>query len=160
MTSSEQISPLPQAQSVYERQIQAECASFTASFEGSLNALFCIIFSKPITGATREALLATAKRGGFSASDIVWMNTEALEPPDLMHLIEAIDPLCAVVLDQRAAETLSRAYNQPIKLAECDFILGRPCAAFVDFERMLETEERKQQAWSLMKEMLSQTNDV
>ena len=152
--------PQPNTRSIYERQRQEECAPYAQHFEGSINALFCVVSSQPVSEPARAAVLATAKRGGFSATDIVWIRTVELEPPDLMHLVEAIDPLCAVVLDQRAAEVVSRAYNQPIKLAECDFLLGRPCAAFVDFARMLETDERKQQAWSLMKEMLAYTNDV
>lgn len=155
-----EFTPQPNTGSIYERQREAECAPFTHCFEGSTNALFCVVSSHPVSEQARAAVLATAQRGGFSANDIVWIRTTELEPPDLMHLIEAIDPLCAVVLDQRAAETLSRAYNQPIKLAECDFVLGRPCAAFIDFNRMLETDERKQQAWSLMKEMIAYTNDV
>ena len=150
----------PTTNSIYERQRAEACAAFEQHFEGSINALFCVVSNQPASESTRAAVLATAQRGGFSADEIAWIRTAELEAADLMHLIESIDPLCALVLDQRAVETLSRAYNQPIKLAECDFILGRPCAAFVDFARMLETDERKQQAWSLMKEMLAYTNDV
>ena len=75
-----------------------------------------------------------------------------------LHLIEAIDPLCLVVTEQASARILSLAYNQPIKLDCCDGVLGRPCCAFVDFERMLQTDERKQRAWALLKEMLTRVN--
>ena len=70
----------------------------------------------------------------------------------------AIDPLCLVVTEQASARILSLAYNQPIKLDCCDGVLGRPCCAFVDFERMLQTDERKQRAWALLKEMLIRVN--
>ena len=73
-------------------------------------------------------------------------------------MIEAIDPLCLVVTEQASARILSLAYNQPIKLDCCDGVLGRPCCAFVDFERMLQTDERKQRAWALLKEMLIRVN--
>ena len=76
----------------------------------------------------------------------------------LLRLIEAIDPLCLVVTEQASARILSLAYNQPIKLDCCDGVLGRPCCAFVDFERMLQTDERKQRAWALLKEMLTRIN--
>lgn len=149
--------------SIYERQRAADCAGLEAFYDGSLNALFCVISSSPATDAERAALLATAKRGNFEAHEMIWLATaaaaEPLEATDLMRLIETVDPLCLVVLDQRSAELLSRAYNQPIKLEACDSVLGRPCCAFVDFERMLQTDARKQQAWTLLKEMIALVND-
>lgn len=162
MAAIEQPIPSSQAnaQSVYERQRLAECAPYQTNFTGSVNALFCVVSNQPATEQAQAALTATAKRGGFLPADMVWITTNDLEAAALMHLIESIDPLCVVVLDQKAAELLSRAYNQPIKLATCDFLLGRPCACFVDFNRMLEADDRKQQAWALMKEMLAYVDDV
>lgn len=151
--------------SIYERQRALECADLTPFYEGGLNALFCIISSERATEAERAALLATAKRGNFEPTEMIWIAMNAtgssqLEAPDLMRLIESVDPLCLIVLDQRAAEVLSRAYNQPVKLEACDSILGRPCAAFVHFDRMLQTDARKQQAWMLLKETITRTNDL
>ena len=148
------------SRSIYERQRQEACAPFEHCFVGSTNALFCVVSYQPETLPANEAILAAALRGGFVEKDTVWIRTADLEPSDLMHVIEAIDPLCIVVLDQKATEALSRAYNQPINLAECDSILGRPCAAFVDFARMLERGENKQQAWQLIKEMLTRVNEM
>lgn len=143
------------ARSVYERQRQAECAAFKAAYEGSLDALFCVVSFDAPSDPERQALLATAAREGFVDADVIWITTRDLDAPDLATLIESVDPLCLVVIDQRTAEKLSRAYNQPVKLESCDAILGRPCCCFMDFRRMLETDSRKQQAWTLLKEMLS-----
>lgn len=160
------------AASIYERQRALECAALTSFYEGSLNALFCVVSSMPPADLERKALEATAQRGGFAPQQMIWVTTNVasegvsessntmLAPADLMQLIETVDPLCLVVLDQRAAELLSRAYNQPVKLEACDSILGRPCCAFVDFARMLQTDERKQRAWSLFKEALTRVNDL
>ena len=125
----------PDNQSVYERQREAECSAFAPYFQGNVNALFCVI-----------------SHGGVSQP------AEELAAPSLLRLIEAIDPLCLVVTEQASARILSLAYNQPIKLDCCDGVLGRPCCAFVDFERMLQTDERKQRAWALLKEMLTRVN--
>lgn len=164
MSPSSFIDRQPNARSVYERQRQEECQDYEQNFEGDLNALFCIVTSASVSERMRDALNATAERAGFSRAETIWITTTnvavSLEAPDLMKLVEVIDPLCMVVLDQHAAELLSKAYNQPIKLEACDFILGRPCACFVDFSRMLETDERKQRAWALMKEMLSYLNEA
>lgn len=161
-----------QSASIYERQRVIECAALGNYYEGSLNALFCIVSSAPSTEPEHAALKATAQRGGFTPQQMIWIATSScvkgsaestnasLEPADLMQLIESVDPLCLVVLDQRAAELLSRAYNQPVKLETCDSVLGRPCCAFVDFGRMLQTDERKQRAWALFKEVLSRVNNL
>ena len=155
----------PDNQSVYERQREAECAALTDYFEGSVNALFCVISQKNPSDQARKAIEATAVRAGIAASDIFWIAlrgvsqpAEELDAPSLLRLIEAIDPLCLVVTEQASARTLSLAYNQPIKLDCCDGVLGRPCCAFVDFERMLQTDERKQRAWALLKEMVTRVN--
>lgn len=149
------VTPAQPTRSVYERQRQAECAALRASYEGSLDALFCVVSSDASSESEQRALIATATHEGFIAQDIIWITTRDLDAPELATLIESVDPICLVVLDQRSAEKLSRAYNQPVKLESNDSILGRPCCCFVDFERMLGTDERKQRAWVLLKEMLS-----
>lgn len=143
------------ARSVYERQRQAACTAFKAAYDGSLDALFCVVSFDIPSDPERQALLATAAREGFVAADVIWVTARDLDAPDLATIVESVDPLCLVVTDQRSAEVLSRAYNQPVKLESCDAILGRPCCCFMDFKRMLETDSRKQQAWALLKEMLS-----
>lgn len=170
MTGQSIANPAANAVSIYERQRAIECANLTNFYEGSLNALFCVASSDQPTEPERKALEATAQRGGFTSQQMIWVTTNAksddasestsLDPANLMQLVESIDPLCLVVLDQRAAEVLSRAYNQPVKLEACDSILGRPCCAFVDFNRMLQTDERKQRAWALFKELLARVNDL
>lgn len=149
------VTPAQPTRSVYEQQRRIECAAFQGSYEGSLDALFCVVSHAGSSESAQSALTATAIHEGFAAQDIIWISMRDLEASDLALLIESVDPLCLVVLDQRSAEKLSRAYNQPVKLESNDSILGRPCCYFVDFERMLGTDERKQRAWALLKEMLS-----
>lgn len=172
MTDRSIKNPVANAASIYERQRAIECAGLTNFYEGSLNALFCVVSSVMPADLERKALEATAQRGGFTSQQTIWVTTNAsikdvaesstaaLDPGDLTQLVEAVDPLCLVVLDQRAAEALSRAYNQPVRLEACDSILGRPCCAFVDFARMLQTDERKQRAWTLFKELLIRVNGL
>lgn len=157
------------ARSVYERQREEACADLRGFYEGSLNALFCVISAAPATEPERAALAATARRGGFSFQEMAWISVSATEKnpaqsplpaADLLRLIETIDPLCLVVLDQRTAELLSRAYNRPIRLEACNSILGRPCCAFIQFAKMLQDEDLKQRAWALFKEMLALVNDL
>lgn len=155
----------PDNQSVYERQRAAECSALTPYFQGNMNALFCVVSQEAPSEQARKAIEATAARIGIAALDIFWIAlrgveqpAEELDAPSLLHLIEAIDPLCLVVTEQASARILSLAYNQPIKLDCCDGVLGRSCCAFVDFERMLQTDDRKQRAWALLKEMLARVN--
>ena len=176
MAQQPSVQPLRE-QSVYERVRTDECAAFSCHYEGSLNALFCVVANERPQEAERAAVQASAARGGFSADDIIWISiagsgevllageeksgtaSSSLDGADLLRLIEAVDPLCLVVLDQRAAEVVSRAYNQPVKLECCDSLLCRPYCAFAHFARMLETDDRKQRAWVLLKELLTRTNE-
>lgn len=145
--------------SLYERQRLAECAPYQASFEGSINATFCVVSHETIQDSCRNALVATACRGGFSETDIIWITGKNLDADNLFTLVESVDPLCVVVLDQASATHLSRAYNKPIKLECVESLLGRPCCCFVDFARMLQIDQRKQQAWALLKETLSRLSN-
>lgn len=173
-------------QSVYERVRTDECAAFSGYYEGDLNALFCVVANEKPGEAERAAIQASAARGGFPASSIIWITIAGsskasfvgeegdgttapvasgegelfLDGADLLRLVETVDPLCLVVLDQQAAEVVSRAYNQPIKLECCDSLLCRPYCAFAHFARMLETDDRKQRAWGLLKELLARTNEL
>ena len=130
-SSSDKRMPVqPDNQSVYERQREAECSAFAPYFQGNVNALFCVVSQEAPSEQTRKAIEATAARAGIAASDIFWIALggvpqpeEELDAPSLLHLIEAIDPLCLVVTEQVSARTLSLAYNQPIKLDCCDGVL-------------------------------------
>lgn len=153
-----------QVLSIYERQRREACADLQGCYEGSLNALFCVVSSAPATEVEQRAISAVAQRGGFAASEIIWIASSSClqgdQAENLFRLIETVDPLCVVALDQKAGEALSRAYNQPIGLDARSSILGRPSCCFVDFARMLQTDERKQRAWALLKETLSYVNDL
>lgn len=142
-------------QSIYLTQRQEECAGLSVSYEGSLDALFCVITFAPATPTERAALEATASRAGFSPAQMVWINASALDAPNLHKLVEAIDPLCIFALSQAATDALSYAYNHRLNPDACNFLLGRSTCCFTDFARMLEGEDRKQQAWTIMKETCS-----
>lgn len=146
--------PEQQASSIYERVRTNRCEDFAGSYEGNLNAVFCTVSDGSASEEARAAIQATATRGGFMEADLIWVDSSTLEPADLFTLVETVDPLCVVILDQRAGEALSRAYNQPIKLEHIDSLLARPTVCFVDFTRTLQSDERKLQAWALLKELL------
>lgn len=161
------VQQLAASASIYERQRALDCADAMDFCEGSLSALFIVVSSECVSESARSALLAAADRGGFASQDVLWLTTNladttrsedpppAPQAPDLLQVIESVDPFCLVALDQKAGTLLSRAYNQPIKLDAPDEILGRPCCCFVHFDRMLQTDDRKQRAWALLKEMFA-----
>lgn len=93
----------PANQSMYERQREVECSAFAPYFQGNVNALFCVLSQETPSEQARKAIEATAARAGIAASDIFWIAlggvsqpAEELAAPSLLHLIEAIDPLCLV----------------------------------------------------------------
>ena len=72
---------------------------------------------------------------------------------DMFTIVESIDPLCIVAADVAGAKALSDAYRQNIPLDASCRLFGRNAVAFHSFESLLDTAEKKQGAWALLKRL-------
>lgn len=72
---------------------------------------------------------------------------------NLFAVIEALDPLMLVVADVAAAELLSAAHREPLRVGSHGFVFGRPYTAFSSFQRDLADPRMKQRDWALLKAM-------
>lgn len=167
--------------SVYEAIRHAHIAPYSACFTGNETAAACIVSARPLTKEARAALVASAKQLGYREQQLAFIvltgtpQTEAesdseatpnqpsaptsssaeahttLQPADLMHIIETLDPLCVVLADHKSTAAASRAYNAPLALEAKEQLLGRPVRCFENFAALLATPEGKRQAWAALK---------
>ncbi len=138
--------------SIFGRIRHDALAPFSDVIHGSENSLFFIVSSASLEESSRNALTASAQRLGYSTKQLAFIVlNKQTTPNDLLHIIEAIDPLCVVITDLAAVKTASAAFNVPLALETREFLLGRGCCCFESFESMLESEEGKQKAWACLK---------
>lgn len=76
-----------------------------------------------------------------------------LTPADLILIIETLDPFAVVSVDMASAKLLADAYRTQIKLNTPQTLLGRPLRCFENFDSMISTQEGKQNAWKLLKNL-------
>lgn len=142
----------PSQDSVFGRIRHDALAPFLDIIHGSENSLFCVVSSASLEENAQNALTASAQRLGYSAKQLAFIIlNKQTTPNDLLHIVEAIDPLCVVITDLAAVKTTSAAFNVPLALETREFLLGRGCCCFESFESMLESEEGKQKAWACLK---------
>lgn len=124
---------------------------------GTAFGLLCAVSTVELGEQAQTALQNTAVALGYGnrALTFVTLGTQAamLEPPAVMQVLEAFDPIALIATDSIAADCLSHAYKCEVPTQASCRVLGRTCVAFRDFEEMLATSQSKQQAWALLKQL-------
>lgn len=130
--------------------------------EGSANCTAMVLSTHPLSAAARDALSKSLASLGFisghaagaaGALTFAILSSEEgrLGPADAFAIVEGVDPLCLVIADADAAQTMSQAYRCPVDVDDAGRVFGRPCAAFRSFEDMLADSAEKQRAWAILK---------
>lgn len=132
--------------------------------EGTPRAIALVLSARPLSPRAASALRASFAAFGYDDAAIGWVTLENTDPafkgavlgvPEILSVVEGLDPLIMVATDQLSVETLSHAYHVEIPLDAASRLLGRPIAAFRDFDAMLESEKTKQAAWSSLKQLFN-----
>ncbi len=76
-----------------------------------------------------------------------------LDASVLYHIVEGLDPLVVVATDAFSANLMSTAYHIRLENDTASRALGRTVVVFRDFEALLDTPEKKQRAWALLKKL-------
>ena len=150
---------IPSNTNSYELAVRETEALFSSYIEGAKSPLFCVISALPLGDAPRGALQNTANVLGYGAS-LAFISLSgsgaAASPLDaaaLFMLLEGLDPRCVVVADMAAAQVFSDAYRMPVPLGVSCRVFGRSVAAFPDFSGALESQESKQLAWKVLRQL-------
>ncbi len=100
-----------------------------------------------------DALEKTANFLGYGTHACAYAVIDTYDTADLLNVIEGLDPLALIVTDTYSASLLSSAYRCDVENDAVDRILGRIVVAFRDFGLMLDSSEKKQRAWFLLKKL-------
>ncbi|MDO4183557.1 MAG: hypothetical protein Q4E12_08155 [Coriobacteriia bacterium] len=146
----------------YERALGFAWDTFAAHLAGAEGSLLCVVSWQPLGAAAASALEKSAPALGYGPKGCTYLVVQAdgalapteatrLGEQDLRMALEALDPAALVVTDAQAAALVSRAYGCEVPTNAASRVLGRPCAAFIRMENLLETPEDKQKMWALLK---------
>lgn len=142
---------------IYEFNAELALERFGAFVDGDANDVLVAISSHTLGATAQNALEASAEQLGFGRDAWAWVvldtGTSRLEASNLRMLVEGLDPIALVACDGSAASTLSEAYSTQMKMDSTNRIACRTVAAFNNFESMLTSNEAKQKAWRVLKEL-------
>ena len=122
---------------------------------------FGVVSNNPLGSAALNALVASAEKLGYSKFACFFIALHAenkrLTDQELFTLLESIDPHALVISDNAASQAAAEAYkpavSAPLQTDAFQRILGRDAVVFRSFEELLETPQKKQRAWALLKEL-------
>ncbi len=141
--------------SLYDVPRKAVWNTYASYIEGPFDALLCICFSSPLTDVARNALEKSAQSLGYKNDQIAFISLPSLQGSDIKTIIESADPLCVVATDSDAARALAQAYRALLHFGIKDYLLGRPCCCFQDFNHAASDSGSKQKTWRLLKSTLA-----
>lgn len=157
---------IPESVSIYEIEAYQALTRFERFIEGSPNDILLVISSAPIGDHAKKAIGSSADKLGPGASRISWACILGLDaakgaqeepvpisPNNLHLLIESIDPEAIVAADVGAMSVISEAYGVELSADSSNRVACRTCAAFSNFESMLDNDDDKQKAWQVLKRL-------
>lgn len=149
--------------SIYEYAARSVLCEFANFVDGTPNDTFAVISSHQLESKPREAMRASAERLGYGHDSCAWIVTnyepetdnpsEEISDSSLKTLIEGLDPIAIVTTDSSALKVLNTAYSKRLGLNDLGYFNGRKAVSLNDFTTMLESEESKQLAWYLLKNL-------
>lgn len=137
----------------YEVTLDETWELFGQFISGARAGDFCIVSATALSDTARSALESSAKALGYGAEACTYVVTRELEGNALFALIEGLDPFHLIATDESSSNMLGEAYRKEVAVGGDTRLFGRTCIAFPDFEVMLETPEKKQVAWALLKKI-------
>lgn len=156
------------ASTMYEVALDEAWDLFADHLSGTREGTFLVLSARPLADAGQTACRKTAAALDYGTQGALFASllptasaTEEsqvdqpapLDPKSLFVLVEGLDPLCLVCADRASAEALSACYRLPVALDTRGSLFGRPFVAFDDFEKLMETDQGKQEAWALLRKL-------
>ncbi len=146
----------PANSNIYEVNARSVLDAYAGYVEGDPEDLLLVLASTAVSNETQSALTRTAERLGYGNA-VAWLNIAGDDMPlgarELFTVVEGLDPLALVALDDHSVALLAEAYRCPVATDSLNRVFGRPLVAFSHFATLLESDERKQRAWALLKHL-------
>lgn len=160
---AKEMQDLPKSQAnIYEINAYQALDNFEHFLEGSPNDILMVISSASLNNPSRQAIEASARKLGFGEGRISWVSilgktpdeeNGSITPENMRLLVESLDPAAILISDIGAMSVFSEAYETGLEADAANRVACRTCAAFNNFESMLTSEEGKQRAWHVLKQL-------
>ena len=141
---------------MYTRALDSVLERHGENIFGDPLSLVCVVSNQPLPAAAQSALWNAFERLGYGSKAGVFVTLQGkafLTPNELFTLVEGLDPYSIVISDEIALAASAEAYRHLIEPDQHQRIFGRDVCALTNFTNMLESEEKKQYAWSLLKKL-------
>lgn len=139
---------------IYEITGATVLEKYTNNVSGDPNCTIAVVSENVASDAARNAIMKSAEKLEFGINACAWIHdVSQLEDKDLVELIEGIAPIAVVLIDETSVKKFAASYNEDVNIGVLNFNRGRPTAAFKNFEEMLLTDDGKQLAWSILRQL-------
>lgn len=148
---------------IYEFNARSVLEQFTLYIDGTPNDVVMVISTYPLSGQAQQAFEKSAERLGYGKNRIAYVclqgvasdtDTQALlSASDLKAIITGIDPLALILADSASCTLLEEAYATSVITDKFQRINCKNVVAFDGFENMLASNDDKQRAWAILKNL-------
>ena len=140
---------------MYEFAAQQTWSAYQQHLSGNAAGVVGVLSARPLGAPARHAFDSSANALGFGRDACFFCSLRAddgaLQPTQVLELIEGLDPMAVALADAEAIHALSDAYRTGITPMTRTRVFGRNVVAFRDFESMLDDPADKQRAWAVLK---------
>lgn len=143
------------ASNIYAHDRSRVWDDFQASLSGSREGLFVAVCTTSTSDEARNAIVKSAQALGYGADGVTFVTIDAtgtrLTAPQLIDIVESMDPLCVVAADAGSTLLFAEAAQKLVEPNEPIRLNGREVRAFDDLNELMNTPAGKQKAWALLK---------
>lgn len=126
---------------------------FGSYMSGARSGYVGVVYTRPLESAAQKALESSAKALGYGTDACTYINCAELDESSLMAALEGVDPVVMVVCDADAARAIEKSYGCTLPLGTPARVFGRSTVTFKDFGALMATDESKQRAWALLRQL-------
>jgi hypothetical protein len=147
------------ARNIYAHDRSRVWDEFAANLSGSREGLFVAVCTASTSEEARTAIVKSAQALGYGADGVTFVTIDAtgtrLTAPQLIDIVESMDPLCVVAADAGSTLLVAEAAQKLVEPNEPTRLNGREVRAFDDLNDLMQTPAGKQKAWALLKTLPS-----
>ncbi|MGN0262323.1 MAG: hypothetical protein ACI4B9_05710 [Eggerthellaceae bacterium] len=136
---------------IYDFARKSVISRFSQHIHGAESGLIAALFATAPSPQAQNALEKSALAIGWGSEAVCFVETDMLEPSDLLQIVEGMDPVAVVLASASSAQAFFAAYHlQPVEEERLS-VLCREVRIIPRFEELMETPDGKQRIWAALK---------
>lgn len=136
---------------IYDFPRKSIFSRFPQHVRGAESGLIAALFSDVPSPQAQNALEKSASALGWGAEALCFVETDGLDPSDLLQIIEGIDPVAIVLASESSARAFFSAYHMQPAEGTCFTALCREARLIPRFEELMKSPDGRQRIWAALK---------